>query len=756
MELNKEFQDIMNSVFVKASLNRHEYITPEHILYALATKKHPIIVESSIDIDSLIENFESYLNNYIPKIEKKGEYSLIETKAFNNVIRRAVKQAENSGREAIDVGDIIISIYEESGTLASSFLKKSGLDKATLTKIITNYKRFTNASNKGQNKEQENQESILKSYTTELVEKAEKGKIDPIIGRDVEIERTIEILCRKKKNNPIHVGEPGTGKTSITEGLALRIADGTVPPILQGYKVYSLDMGSLIAGTKFRGDFEERLKNLIDELKKDDKSILFIDEIHTVIGAGATGGSSGGGSLDASNILKPALSSGEIRCIGSTTYEEYKKSFSKDGALSRRFQKIDINEPSVEEALEIIRGLKHSYEKHHNVMYTDEALESIVNLSSLYINDRHLPDKAIDVMDEAGARMRILHYMGEEESKAQMISDHDIEFIVSRVAKIPEKTVSSNEVSKLKILEDEIKSRVFGQDEAIDLVVKAIKRSRAGFKHPDKPVASFLFVGRTGVGKTELAKQLADTLGVNLHRFDMSEYQEKHAVSRLIGTPPGYVGYEEGGLLTDTIRKEPHSVLLLDEIEKAHQDIFNVLLSVMDYATLTDNQGRKADFRNVIIIMTSNAGARNIGRKQVGFGEGYVNETAMDAAVKDAFAPEFINRLSKVVKFNSLSLDIVKNIVMKEIDQLRTMLSEKNVNIMVDDAAIDWIVEKGYSEEFGARNLSRIIEDKIKDSFVDEILFGNISEGGIAEIAVENNDIVVRTFSTNFSKSIVV
>ena len=757
MELNKEFQDIMNRVFVKASLNRHEYITPEHILYTLAQAQHPIVVEFKINLEDLVENFEQYLETYIPKVEKKGEYSLIETKAFNNVIRRAVKQAEGGGREYLDVGDIVVSIFDEKGTFASAFLRKAGVNRQTLLKVVTNYKKYMGEEGATMPGQKQN-ESMIENYTTELVKKAKDGKIDNIIGRDIEIERTIEVLCRKKKNNPIHVGEPGTGKTSVTEGLAQRIANGSVPPILKDYRVYSLDMGALIAGTKFRGDFEERLKNLMKELEEDEKSILFIDEIHTVIGAGATGGSGGGGSLDASNILKPALSNGTIRCIGSTTFEEYKKNFSKDGALSRRFQKIDIEEPTKQETLDILKGLKDAYEKHHGVIYSEEALESIVELSAQYINDRHLPDKAIDVMDETGARMHILNYIEEaqeeEEQQKPIITDKEVELVVSRVAKIPERTVSNNEVEKLKILEDEIKSRVFGQDKAIDLVVKSIKRSRAGFKNPDKPVASFLFVGRTGVGKTELARQLADTLGVNLHRFDMSEYQEKHAVSRLIGTPPGYVGYEEGGILTDTIRKEPHAVLLLDEIEKAHQDIFNVLLQVMDYATLTDNQGRKADFRNVIIIMTSNAGARDIGKRMVGFGEVTIKEEAMDNAVKDVFSPEFINRVSKIVKFNGLNTTIVKSIVKKEIDELKTMLSEKNINLMVNEDAIDWIAERGFSEEFGARNISRMVEEKIKDPFVDEILFGDVADGGFAEIAVEDDDITVRTFATNFEEKI--
>lgn len=738
----------MNKVFMKASLNRHEFITPEHVLYTLITKNHTIIQDLEINNENIKSNLEKYLETHIPKVEKEGEYQLFETIAFNTIVKKAVQHAEASGNNQINVGDFIVSIYKEEGTFASRLLQSNGVDEARLIKVVTKYKK--KSLSKGQGKEDD---TALGTYTTELVERAKAGKLDVIIGRDGEIERTVQTLCRKKKNNPIHVGDPGVGKTAVTEGLAQRIANGDVPEILKDYKIYSLNMGALVAGTKFRGDFEERLKNILEELKDDDKSILFIDEIHSVIGAGASGGTSGG-SLDASNILKPSLANGDIRCIGSTTYDEYKKHFTKDGALSRRFQKIDIEEPTTEQTFDILKGLKESYEKHHNVVYSEESLESIVSLSSQYINDRKLPDKAIDVLDEVGARLRILNYM--KDGEQNIVTEADVETVVSKIAKIPEKTVTNNEVTKLKNLEDKIKESVFGQDEAIDIVVKSVKRSRAGFRKPDKPVASFLFVGKTGIGKTELAKQLAYSLGVKMHRFDMSEYQEKHAVSRLIGTPPGYVGYEEGGLLTDTVRQEPHAVLLLDEIEKAHQDIFNILLQAMDYATVTDNNGKKADFRNVVIIMTSNAGAKEVGKRLVGFGDVTVNEGAMDNAIKETFSPEFINRVDKIVKFNGLTLPIIQNIVRKELREFETILADKDIQLTIDNEVVEWIANNGYSEEFGARNISRIVDEKIKDPFVDEILFGELENGGLAQISITDGEIKIKTFSTNFKESILV
>ncbi|HAL93255.1 MAG TPA: ATP-dependent Clp protease ATP-binding subunit ClpA, partial [Spirochaetaceae bacterium] len=580
----------------------------------------------------------------------------------------------------------------------------------------------------------------LERFATELTALAAAGKLEPVIGREAEIERTIQVLSRRLKNNPIHVGDAGVGKTAITEGLAQRIAAGNVPPKLKGYTIWSLDMGALLAGTKFRGDFEERVKKVIDLLLKKEKAILFIDEIHTIIGAGAVTGST----LDASNLLKPALTSGKLRCIGSTTYDEYNKIFEKDRALSRRFQKIDIVEPTIPETVEILKGLRPKYEEYHNVQYSDETLEIAVKLAAQFITERKLPDKAIDVIDEAGALARIRADKEKDETDTATvdISPHDIEVVIAKIARIPERTVSSSEKDKLATLEDSLKQEVFGQDQAIEAVVKAVKRSRAGFRAPDKPIANFLFVGPTGVGKTELARQLSKHLGITLHRFDMSEYQEKHTVSRLIGSPPGYVGYEEGGLLTDAIRKTPNAVVLLDEIEKAHPDIYNILLQIMDYATLTDNQGRKADFRNVILIMTSNAGARDIGKPLIGFGDQQVSSSALDEAVERAFSPEFRNRLDAVVHFNNLPMEIIERIVKKAVDEFAMQLAEKNVTLKVEDEVIRYLAIKGYSREFGARNISRLVEDQIKTVFVDEVLFGKLEHGGMAMARLENEKIV--------------
>jgi ATP-dependent Clp protease ATP-binding subunit ClpA len=585
-----------------------------------------------------------------------------------------------------------------------------------------------------------------------------------VIGREAELDRTVQVLCRRLKNNPVHVGDSGVGKTAITEGLAQRIVEGKVPPTLRDFSIFSLDMGALVAGTKYRGDFEERIKRVIEEMFKKQRAILFIDEIHTLVGAGSVSG----GALDASNLLKPALTSGKIRCIGSTTHEEYGKFFDKDRALSRRFQKIDINEPNLDDAVAILMGLKQKYEDYHHVRYGDEAVEGAVRLSAQFITERRLPDKAIDVIDEAGAFARIEAFKrlkadpaepGEtgraartpnhaktENKSAETVQEAaqraavetididlpQIEKVVARIARIPERSVGESEKDKLRTLEEKLRARIFGQDEAVTAVVKAVRRSRAGFRGENKPVANFLFVGPTGVGKTELARQLTDILGVSMHRFDMSEYQERHTVSRLIGSPPGYVGYEEGGLLTDAVRKQPHSVLLLDEIEKAHPDVYNILLQIMDYATLTDNNGRKADFRNVVLIMTSNAGARDIGKSLIGFGERITGDSEVDSAVEKTFTPEFRNRLDAVVRFGHLSREIMSSIVQKELDAFKIQLAEKNVTLEVSAACVDHLAQEGYSREFGARNVGRLVEDKIKSFFVDEVLFGSLSEGGEA------------------------
>ena len=664
----------------------------------------------------------------------------IQTLGFKTVIENAIWHMTNAQKDEVDIGDVLVAIYDEHESFAAFYMKDSDITKYDLLNVISHNSEIHSTENKTTVKNDEAQKKISKNkaldaYTIELVEKARLKELDPLIGRADILERTSLVLCRRTKNNPVHVGEPGVGKTAITEGIANLIAAGNVPDPLKDSKIYKLDMGAMIAGTKYRGDFEDRMKKVIAELEKLDNAILFIDEIHTVIGAGSVSGG-----LDASNMLKPVLSDGRIRCIGSTTYDEYRKYFEKDRALSRRFQKIDVPEPTNEETIEILRGLQEHYENFHNVKYTDEAIISTVELSAKFINDRFLPDKAIDVIDEAGAFAR-MHGTSDE---AITIGTHEVERIIAKIARIPEKTISESENVKLKDITAELEAQIFGQSQAISLISEAIKRSRAGFGNTGKPIASFLFVGPTGVGKTELAKQLAAYLGVALHRFDMSEYQERHTVARLIGSPPGYVGYEEGGLLTETVKKNPHAVLLLDEIEKAHQDIFNTLLQVMDYATLTDNTGRKTDFRNVIIIMTSNAGAREIGKQHLGFGERKITQEAITSAVDSFFSPEFRNRLDAVVSFNNLDKDIILKIVQKEIDEFRQQLVAKNISLEVTKECLDWLAEKGYSPQFGAREINRLIQNKIKSFFVDQVLFGELQNGGKTIADVFENDVIVK------------
>ncbi len=746
MELNSVLNEVLMAAFNEATKNKHEYLTPEHILYAsLFFDEGKTIIEGmGGDINNLKSNIEDFFDKKMEKVETDEPRQSV---GFQNVMERAIWHTASAQKDILDLGDVFVSILDEEESYAAYFLGLEGITRYELLKYISHgvsvfpeqydndeYVDNSHSDKKEAEPEQDKGKKFLEAFTVELTEKAARNEIDPLIGREDIIERTIQVLARRTKNNPIHVGDPGVGKTAITEGLAQRIADGNVPEKLKGLKIFSLDMGALLAGTKFRGDFEERMKRVVQELKKMNDVILFIDEIHTVVGAGAVSG----GSMDASNMLKPVLTSGEVKCIGSTTYEEYKKHFDKDRALSRRFQKIEIPEPTIEETVEILKGLRERYEKYHAVNYTDESITAAAELSSKYINDRHLPDKAIDVIDEAGAFARIYR---SGEGEIIEIRPEDVEKVVARIAKLPEKSVSSSEKVKLKDLAAGLKLKIFGQEKAVELVVDAIKRSRAGFGNPDRPIASFLFVGPTGVGKTELARQLAANMGVEIHRFDMSEYQEKHTVARLIGAPPGYVGYEEGGLLTEAVRKTPHAVLLLDEIEKAHSDIFNTLLQVMDYATLTDNTGKKADFRNVIIIMTSNAGARDIGKKQLGFQERHVKEDAIDSAVDRIFSPEFRNRLDSIVTFNDLDETVVLDIVGKEIDIFAAQLKNKNVTLEVTEECRKWLASKGYSREFGARQISRLIQEKLKSFFVDEVLFGRLMEGGYAIADIEDDEI---------------
>lgn len=744
MDLSRDLRVIMSQAYNKAREGRNEYLMPEHVLYSILQNDEEMVDKLDLDIEEVLAELDTFFSTKVPIVANGN--NPVESLGFNQVIQTSVQQVENSQRQTVEIGDVLIALFDVKGH-ANYLLQKHNITRAELLEAVSDLQLGEEASTApGQTGTIRKKKSILDEFTVELVAEAKAGNLDPIIGRKDEIERTVQILCRKKKNNPIHVGEPGVGKTAITEGLAQRIADKTVPDVLQNYKIFSLDLGGMLAGTKYRGDFEERIKKIIKEIEGKPKSILFIDEIHNIVGAGQTGQ----GTMDASNILKPSLATGKMRVIGSTTYDEYKKIFDKDGALSRRFQKIEIGEPSESETLEILRGLQKSYEEFHNVKYTDDSLRSIAHLSHLYINDRHLPDKAIDVMDEIGSLLKMRNFKKNESNNiALLVTEADVENVVSKIAKIPEKTVSFDETAKLASLATDMKACVFGQDEAIDQIVKAIKRSRAGFRKADKPVTNLLFAGKTGVGKTFTINQLGNLMGLPVVRFDMSEYQEKHTVAKLIGAPTGYVGFEEGGLLVDAIRKEPHSILLLDEIEKAHSDIYNILLQIMDYATLTDNQGRKADFRNTIIVMTSNAGARNIGRKNIGFNAGTKNREAVDEAVSKIFTPEFRNRLDKVVIFNDLGHEQVKLVVKAEIAEFETMLTDKGIILSVTEEALDWFVENGYSEEFGARQISRLVDDKIKDIFVDAVLFGELKNGGRAEISVEDGDIKVTTLDLN-------
>lgn len=743
MKINEELDHIFRAAYTEAKLRSHEYLTPEHILFAALffESSSEIIRSCGGDVKALQAKLEDFFSTKIPKAKKDADP--VQSASFQNVIERAVWQTTSAQKGELDIGDVLVSIFDERESYAAFFLHREGITRLDLLNYISHGisasghdKQPLGETEDKRDLQPQKETKVLASYTTELVQRAKAGEIDPVIGREDVIERTIQILCRRYKNNPVHVGEAGVGKTAITEGLAQMIADGRVPKPLKDAKIYSLDMGALLAGTRFRGDFEDRLKKVLAELQKISNAVLFIDEIHTIVGAG----SASGGAMDASNILKPVLTSGRMRCIGSTTYEEYRKFFDKDRALSRRFQPIDISEPTIDETHQILQGLKDKYEEFHQVVYTDDALRVAAELSGKHINDRHLPDKAIDVLDEAGARTRLYR---EDEVDTVTITPYDIEKIVAKMARIPERSVSSSESMILRDLESDLKAYIFGQDTAIELVVQAIRRSRAGFGEAGKPVASLLFAGPTGVGKTELARQLALTMGIPLLRYDMSEYQEKHTVSRLVGAPPGYVGFEEGGLLTEAIRKSPHSVLLLDEIEKAHSDIFNTLLQVMDYATLTDNNGRKADFRNVIIIMTSNAGARDLGRTEIGFGERRIGRKAVSDAVKKAFSPEFRNRLDAVVTFSHLALPVVEDIVRKQIDDFRGKLKEKNVTLEITERAVAWLAEKGYSDEFGAREIGRLIQDKIKNFFVDEVLFGRLADGGAVSADVEQDELLL-------------
>lgn len=751
MKFDNTLIQVLDEAHNFAKQNNHEYVTPEHVLYVSLFSEDGLDIMENVGADpenlkkALLEFFKDNMEVYETP-EPMGSVSLY------NAIESSKLHAMSAQNEVIELGNLLVAIHDEPESFASYFMKEEGITRLKLLNYISHgissimtedgEPYYENGEYDDEDFEMSDganpmdKRDFIKAFTSDITEKANKGEIDPLIGRQDVLDRTIQVLSRRMKNNPVHVGDPGVGKTAITEGLATLIKEGKVPDNLKKSKIFHIDMGTMLAGTKYRGDFEERIKKVLTDLSKLENAIVYIDEIHTVVGAGATSS----GSMDASNILKPFLTSGKLKVIGATTHEEYKKFFEKDRALARRFQKIDINEPTVEETYQILVGLKDKYEEFHNVTYTDKALHAAAELSAKFIQDRHLPDKAIDVLDETGALIKIKNISTDRAE----VTEKDIELTISKIAKIPEKSVSENEIGRLRSIETDIKSKIFGQDTAIDTVSRAVKRSRAGFNDTQKPVASLLFVGPTGVGKTELARQLAEVLGVPVIRFDMSEYQEKHTVARLIGSPPGYVGYEEGGLLTDAIRKTPHCVLLLDEMEKAHSDIYNVFLQIMDYATLSDNTGKKADFRNVVIIMTSNAGAREVGKKLIGFGELAIEKSVIKKEVDRIFSPEFRNRLDEIVVFNHINVEMALQIAKKAIGQFAEKLTAKNIELLVSDECYKWLSAKGISSVYGAREIYRLIQDKVKPLFVDEVLFGKLSNGGKAELIIENDTIVYR------------
>ncbi len=740
MRIDSVTNKILLAAYNEARSQKHEMVTPEHILYSSLYFEESIdIIEScSGNVEDIQRDLIEHFNENMALVEDSDP---IESVAVGNLMNIVAFHAMSSGKETITIGDVLAAIFELNESFASYILQKNGITRLEVLKHISHEviskPKSQDEDGKTEKEKKKKNDDFLKHFAIDLIEKAKAGKIDPLIGREKVLKRTIQVLSRRTKNNPIHVGEPGVGKTAITEGLASMIYENKVPKALMNSRIYYLDMGAIVAGTKYRGDFEDRLKKVLMEIEKKGNSIVYIDEIHTIVGAGAVSD----GALDASNIIKPYLTEGRLRFIGSTTYEEYRKFFEKDKALSRRFQKIEVTEPSIEDTLLILKGLKKNYEEFHNVNYSEESLKLAAELSAKYINDRHLPDKAIDLIDEAGAYARLNN---EDSTKTIIINEKDIERTISLIAKIPEKSVKGNEIEKLKDLDNRLKNQIFGQDNAINTVANAIKRSRAGFNEGEKPIASLLFVGPTGVGKTELSKQLSEILGIPLIRFDMSEYQEKHTVARLIGAPPGYVGFEEGGLLTEAIRKTPYTVLLLDEIEKAHPDIYNVLLQIMDYATLTDNNGKKADFRNVILIMTSNAGAREIGKSMIGFESRAIDRDAISKEVERIFSPEFRNRLDDVVSFNHIDERMALNIARKAIRQFEEKLIKKNVKLEVTESCYNWLAQKGLSSTYGAREIYRVIQEKIKTYFVDEVLFGKLSNGGTAIIDVDNDKIVFK------------
>ncbi|MGC8739348.1 MAG: ATP-dependent Clp protease ATP-binding subunit ClpA [Candidatus Hydrogenedens sp.] len=749
--LSKEIQKAIGNALKEARKRRHEYLCPEHLLYVLLDDPYgkEILQYCGCNIERLRKKLNTFFDEYIAKVPKSVELNLQQTPAFDRLIQRAVYHVQNSSKSEVDAGDILAALFEEEDSHSAYFLYQEGVTRLEILEYISHanrYERYEQGPDVVRERERERKtSSVLESFTVNLVQKARKGKIDPVIGREKEIQRAIRVLCRRRKNNPVFVGEPGVGKTAIVEGLAQRIADGKVPDSMKDVELYMVDLPGMLAGTKYRGDFEQRIKTLINEVLKKKNAILYFDEIHTLVGAGSTTESS----IDAASILKPFLASGELHCIGATTYEEFKNHFEKDRALSRRFQKIDVNEPTIEECIQIVRGLKGHYEQHHKVEFTDEALVASVDLSAKYLNDRFLPDKAVDVLDESAAMVRI-----ESNEFPITVDVKDIERTIADMAQIPLRTVNSADREKLKNLEGELKSVVFGQDEAIEMVVKSIRRSRAGLGKPNRPIGCFLFTGPTGVGKTEVARQLAFILGNHFARYDMSEYMEKHAVARLIGAPPGYVGFEQGGILVDEIRRHPYTVLLLDEIEKAHPDLFNILLQVMDEATLTDNMGKKADFRNVILIMTSNAGARELYSQSIGFTMSQSDaERKSLKAIEQTMSPEFRNRLDAIVSFHPLNIEVMKMIVDKFVNRIKSQLIEKQVALELSPTARRWLAERGYDARLGARPLARLIQKEIETPLADEILFGKLEHGGYVYIDISSDDRIHFNFNQDKTTS---
>jgi ATP-dependent Clp protease ATP-binding subunit ClpA len=752
--LSRELEVTLNLAFKNAREKRHEFMTVEHLLLALLddASASKLLKACGADLAALRQDLIEFIDSTMSKIpDAKLEQETQPTHGFQRVLQRAVFQVNSANHSEVVGANVVVAIFSEQESQAVYFLRLQNVARIDVVNFISHgISKYADQADPGHDSHEENadsiagaetqEESLLDQFAINLNEQARLGLIDPLIGRDKEVERVSQILIRRRKNNPLLVGESGVGKTAIAEGLAKLIVDGNVAEPMVGSTIYSLDMGSLLAGTKYRGDFEKRLKGIIAELMKREKSILFIDEIHTIIGAGAASG----GVMDASNLLKPLLSSGQLRCVGSTTYQEYRGIFEKDHALSRRFQKIDVPEPSIKETYEILKGLKSRFEDHHDLKFSNPALKIAAELAARHINDRFLPDKAIDVIDEAGAYQRLQPVS----KRKKLVGVSDIELVISKIARIPAKSVSSSDKAQLKGLADKLKMVVFGQDPAIDALSTAIKLARAGLRDGSKPIGSFLFAGPTGVGKTEVSRQLANVLGVELVRFDMSEYMERHTVSRLIGAPPGYVGYDQGGLLTEAVNKQPHCVILLDEVEKAHPDVFNLLLQVMDHGTLTDNNGRKADFRNVIVIMTTNAGAELMSRASIGFSNQDHRTDGMEA-IKKMFTPEFRNRLDCIVQFGELTMEVIKTVVDKFLVQLQSQLDDKKVFLDVDDDAREWLANNGYDAKMGARPMDRLIQEKIKKPLAEEVLFGSLSDkGGTAFVTVEEGQLVVGTEAT--------